>query len=86
MQGGLRPTESFRFRERRGIRRLKQQIRGCERRRADQAFRIDSQIGTPGTLSYANGVLHADIDGDGVPDFQLGLVGAPALAASDLLL
>lgn len=52
----------------------------------DQAFELGAPAGTPGALTVEGGVLAADIDGDGVPDFQLGLRGAPVPGAGDLLL
>lgn len=42
--------------------------------------------GVAGQLRYAAGLLHGDIDGNSVADFQIQLVGSPALTAADLLL
>lgn len=39
-----------------------------------------------GQLSLVGGVLAGDVDGDGVADFSITLVGAPNLTVSDLLL
>ncbi len=39
-----------------------------------------------GELRYAAGVLRADVNGDGLADFEVLLGGAPALTARDLLL
>jgi Ca2+-binding RTX toxin-like protein len=37
-----------------------------------------------GELRYSAGVISADTDGDGLPDFQIELTGAPVLASTDI--
>ena len=39
-----------------------------------------------GLLRYANGVVSGDVNGDLHADFQIALVGAPALVANDFVL
>jgi serralysin len=39
-----------------------------------------------GQLRYSNGVLEGDVNGDGIADFAVTLVGAPVLTAADILL
>lgn len=39
--------------------------------------------GVAGELRYQSGVISADMDGDGVADFQIELTGAPVVAAAD---
>lgn len=41
---------------------------------------------TAGELRYFNGVLSADIDGNGVAEFSVALLGSPAIGAGDLLI
>jgi RTX calcium-binding nonapeptide repeat (4 copies) len=55
----------------------------------DQAFTFIGAAalpGTAGTLSYVAGVARADIDGDGVSDFEIALRGAPRVTEADFLL
>ncbi len=52
----------------------------------NQAFVFGGSTPTPGSLHVGGGVVSADLDGDGVPDFQLGFSGAPTLSAGDFLL
>ena len=42
--------------------------------------------GSAGEVRYQGGLVSADGNGDGVADMEIGLLGAPSLAASDLLL
>lgn len=56
----------------------------------DQAFTFIGsagfQVGLAGQLRYGAGLLVGDINGDGLPDFQIELAGRPTLLASDLVL
>jgi len=55
----------------------------------DQAFHFRGALplgGVPGAVGYAGGVVSGDLDGDGVADFAIGLIGAPALGVDDFLL
>jgi serralysin len=42
--------------------------------------------GTAGELRYAGGLVAGDVDGDGLADLELVMVGAPSLVAADFLL
>ena len=48
----------------------------------DAAFSLSS----PGQLRYQGGVVSADLNGDGLADLRIGLVGAPVLSASHFVL
>jgi Ca2+-binding RTX toxin-like protein len=55
----------------------------------DQAFSFVGSAAftnTAGELRYAGGNLSADVDGDGITDFQIALTGSPTLTAADFLL
>jgi Ca2+-binding RTX toxin-like protein len=58
-------------------------------RGGDQAFNfIGSRDFTDraGQLRYVDGVLQADVDGDGGADFAISLQGSPSITAADILL
>jgi hypothetical protein len=57
----------------------------------DQAFTWKGTTpGGAGTLWYTGGVLYGNVDGDATPEFQIQLVGTPALSVggtgTDILL
>lgn len=55
----------------------------------NDAFRYIGSQGfheTAGELRYARGLLSGDVDGDGVADFVIRLLGAPTLTADDFVL
>jgi serralysin len=55
----------------------------------DQAFTfIGAAVFTnvAGQLNFRAGIISGDVNGDGVADFQINLIGATALAAADFYL
>ncbi len=55
----------------------------------DQAFTFlgDSRFtGRPGELNFRDGIVSADVDGDGVADFQIEITNVPTLIESDFYL
>lgn len=58
-------------------------------RGGNQAFHLidsDAFSGTAGELRYAGGMLHGDVDGDGLADFSIQLANSAKLVAADFLL